>query len=758
MRKFTLFVLFVCLVFHLPAQVVSIADARKAAEGNTVEVEGIVLNDYSTTGNTFYIQDATAGLAVYDVNITTFKKGDLVRVKGVLVNYKGLLELTTLVSNAIISSNNPLPAAKVVTADQLTGNAAEALESMLVSVTGASFAATDQGKTFDYGTSGKNYTMTANGKTFLARISKNNPLAGQTIPAYYVTLTGCLGQYDYSGTAATRTGYQLLLRDAADIQKASSINFTTPARVGNITKSEVNIAWTTDVAGTTEAFYGKTKALELGKLGNTNTSTQHLLSISGNPAEIIYVKPFSVLGNDTAKTETVVLVTESNSSGTFQSFFNKPVDITKSTGVNAVFLNQTAETKIIEYIDKAKSSLDIAIYNFNNNGLSNNISTAINAAADKGVTVRLIYCGTSANLGTNDLSAKVNKLQGPNGNSRNGIMHNKFVIIDANATDANAPYVISGSMNWTVGNMYDDANNILIVQDQSLAKVYTLEFEEMWGSSTLLPDASKSKWGKDKTNNTPHELVIGGKRVESYFSPTDGVNGRIIELCKTANADMEIATMLLTRVQIASAIADAAQAGTKVSFVCDNKSSLVTSSDGNTVPNFIAEAAGQNFVDYTSGGVMHNKYMIIDQGNTASDPLVLTGSHNWSAAADAENDENTLVIHDATLANVYYQNFVELLKGGTVILDVPRIVENGGTNVYPNPCKEIVNINYLASKQTDVKVKILDLTGRTVFEKLFVLQEGANVLHLDLKKMSGVYFVKVEANQQVFNQKIIVNN
>ncbi|HYX06621.1 MAG TPA: phospholipase D-like domain-containing protein, partial [Bacteroidales bacterium] len=54
-----------------------------------------------------------------------------------------------------------------------------------------------------------------------------------------------------------------------------------------------------------------------------------------------------------------------------------------------------------------------------------------------------------------------------------------------------------------------------------------------------------------------------------------------------------------------------------------------------------------------------NKYMVVDQSLPASDPVVLTGSHNWSAAAEDRNDENTLIVHDATIANIYYQNFVK---------------------------------------------------------------------------------------------------
>ncbi len=56
-------------------------------------------------------------------------------------------------------------------------------------------------------------------------------------------------------------------------------------------------------------------------------------------------------------------------------------------------------------------------------------------------------------------------------------------------------------------------------------------------------------------------------------------------------------------------------------------------------------------------GLLHHKYMIIDADNPRSDPIVITGSHNWTAAADSSNDENTLIIHDANVANEFYQEF-----------------------------------------------------------------------------------------------------
>jgi phosphatidylserine/phosphatidylglycerophosphate/cardiolipin synthase-like enzyme len=291
------------------------------------------------------------------------------------------------------------------------------------------------------------------------------------------------------------------------------------------------------------------------------------------------------------------------------------------------------------------------------------VSNALKAAADRGVTVRVIGCGTTANLGIDELvGSAVNVLVGPSGSERTGIMHNKFILFDVESADVNEPLVWTGSTNLTDGQINTDANNVIIIQDQSLARAYKIEFEEMWGSKNATPDAANARFGFNKKNNTPHEFIIDGKRVECYFSPSDGVNAKIVNNINTASNDLSIATMLITRNEMADAIADRKSAGVAVN--------MLTNAEGNngaTVNTILSGVLGTHYVfDDVINGIMHHKYMVVDQDAPASDPLVFTGSHNWSAAADNDNDENTLIVHDAIIANIYYQNFVK------------RFVENDG--------------------------------------------------------------------------------
>jgi hypothetical protein len=291
------------------------------------------------------------------------------------------------------------------------------------------------------------------------------------------------------------------------------------------------------------------------------------------------------------------------------------------------------------------------------------ISTALIAAADRGVRVRAIGCGTTANLGMDELmGSAVHVLIGPNSSQRPGIMHNKFIVFDAESDDPNDPLVWTGSTNFTQDQIDLDANNVIIIQDQSLARTYQIEFEEMWGSNGDEPNAALARFGSEKRNNTPHEFKINGKRVECYFSPSDGVNAKIVETINTSDHDLSISTMLITRIEMADAIVGRKSAGVAVN--------VITNAEGNnntTVNSMLAESLNTHVTfDDVSAGILHHKYMIVDQGAAASDPIIFTGSHNWSAAADNENDENTLVIHDGTMANVYYQQFV------------PRFTENYG--------------------------------------------------------------------------------
>lgn len=723
----------------------TIQEARDMSVGSEVTVTGIVTNG-SELGSIRYFQDNTAGIAAYGSTIDGVNRGDAITITGTLKLYNQLLEIDPITSLTVNSTGNAIPEPIVLEPEDLS----ETYEARLVQV--KSVTLVDAGATF----SQKKYEyISESGESgYLYVKSSQTDIVGQTIPSGKVNITGVLSQYDYTNPNA---GYQMLPRKLEDFEQTSSIYLTSALNNTNFTKTELDFNWTTNIAGTTQMFYGlSADDVKSDLVSGTGGSTDHTIALSGFDAgQIIWTQAFSVSGNDTAFSGVVPFATISNSSGKITSYFNTPVDVSYSTGIDAVYLPQTVDDTLIEYINRAKYTIDIAIYNLNNNGLSN-LSNALEAAADRDVLVRVIGCGTTANLGVDELvGSDVHVLIGPNSFERSGIMHNKFVIIDAQSTDANDPIVWTGSTNYTFDQINTDANNVIIVQDQSLARTYQIEFEEMWGSTSRTPDAGKARFGFLKKNNTPHEFLIGGKRVESYFSPSDGVNARVIEKVNTTDSDLNIATMLLTRNEIADAIAS------------QENVNMITDAEGNngtTVNATLLNALGStHYVFYQGSGIMHNKYMIVDQADPSSDPLVFTGSHNWSAAADNTNDENTLVIHDASLANIYYQNFVPLYLASNGVLtgiddiNFDKNDSEASLMVFPNPVQN-GNVKLSFSVQSDDfgTIQLIDISGKLVFSKQMQLTTGANTLEFDFPdSYKGSYIFRLITSKNIRNQKIL---
>lgn len=633
----TLFFLIILISLNIQGQI-SILEARTLGVGNVVTIKGIITNG-SELGPIRYIQDQTAATALYFPSITNnFMRGDSVQVTGTLVDFNGLMEMNPISANSLINSGNTLPEPLVLTPSQMS----EEHESKLTRINGVTFAL--GGSTF---TGGQSYTFTnMDGESATIFVRNGHPLVGQTIPISAVDLIGLTSQY--------QSIYQLLLRDANDIIPTASINIVSPVAVSNLSQSGFTLSWDTDIAGTTEVAYGLTSDLELGTIDLSSTGTLHSTDISGlEPGMIYYCQAFSVAGSDTAFSAITPFGTVSLSSGEILAYFNSSYDAAYATEQEAQLLYHSIDDTLIAYINRAEYTLDLTIYDFDNSNISN-ISEAINAAYDRGVRVRFISDAEqeATNLGVLDLNPAIQRIISPLGDSYN-IMHNKFVIIDAFHEDPEKPIVWTGSTNWTDRQINRDPNSVIIVQDQTLAKAYTLEFEEMWGSNSEIADLNASKFGQFKTNNTPHEFLIGGKRVECYFSPSDATNNEILNNIAAAEYNIYFASMLITRNDLASALVNQFNAGIDVKGVIDDSTSTLQ------YDVLIGGLGYDRLKDCEDSTVyMHHKYMLVDVDQPTSDPTLWVGSHNWSNSANTRNDENTLVIHDMNLVNQYYQEFM----------------------------------------------------------------------------------------------------
>ena len=506
-----------------------------------------------------------------------------------------------------------------------------------------------------------------------------------------------------------------------------------------ITYNENNIELSFDHPVIAKAFLQNDQTeIPLNKIDNNH----FVYTLKNTEPSSIIKLDYQLLEGENTGFQTSYIATPSKSTGTINVYFNHPVDTSYSQGQNAVNLGNQLDEKLITYINACTSTLDIAIYNSYSPSSTTGIAGAINAAFSRGVQVRIIYDGSTGSTMIPLLNISIPRVASPD-NSSYGIMHNKFVIFDANDSDANKPIVWTGSTNWTVAQIDGpDKNSVIAIQDQSLALGYQIEFNEMWGSTTTIPNNSISKFGPYKLDNTPHTYNIGGKIVNSYFSPSDGTTSKIIGTINSANSDIDVATMLITRSDISSAlISKYANDLISTQLILDTQNP-----QGNQKAALQAGINTDKVRTDTSSGVMHHKFMVVDNYKSDSDPLVLVGSHNWSSSAETKNDENILIVHDLNIANQYYQAFAYLYKlsGGVIVAPLAvtdNQLQSNKYQLYPNPSNGIFYIKSEKIIAGNTDLRIYDTTGKRI-EQQNIANFSTTSIDLTMQP-AGIYFISI---------------
>jgi phosphatidylserine/phosphatidylglycerophosphate/cardiolipin synthase-like enzyme len=757
MKKIIILLVTVACTSTVFAQM-DIATARQQAENSEVTVTGVVTNGDELGSPIRYIEDGTAGIAIYDPeNTEGVNRGDSITVTGILVDYNGLLEIQP-VNNLINHGSGYSITPQLITPNEI----GESTESELVTIEEVVFE--NAGQLFSVGI----HNFSVGGQSGMIYVKANCDIENTLIPSCPVKMTAISSQYSFTGF----DGYQLLVRDENDFEFSGGICYNSPLIQSDITTSSFIVNFSTNYNALSELSYGLTTDLELGVVYSDSFAVQnHAISLDNLEAgSIYYVQSLAHEGSDSAYSAVYAFATQSTSSGEIRVCFNNPVDTTVATIENAQFSGVFTNDSIKAYIDKADSTLDIAVYNHSDNMITN----AINDAYERGVRVRYITCESTTTAALGSLNSNIPWIERPEGM---GIMHNKFIVIDADVADS--AWVLSGSTNWTSSQIFDDPNHIIMVQDQSVARTYELEFNEMWGSDGDEPNYENAKFGSNKTNNTPHHFIVNGNDFEVYFSPTDNTTLNISNALKSADDEIDFALLVFTNNQLGTTIAEEYESGVEVNGIIEQ-----INTEGSEYEFLLEE--GVNVISHQGfGDSFHHKYCIVDHANTDSDPLVITGSHNWSGAAETNNDENTMIIHDANIANQFFQEFNERMNeienqvepsfncideacvdpmDGTGTFSslvaceyacIPTAIQDIETlqyTLYPNPNSGNFNLEFYSTNSSTKNFRIIDTQGRTIVNDGLQISEGLNTYRLDYDLNIGFYFLEID-NKKI---KIIV--
>ena len=134
--------------------------------------------------------------------------------------------------------------------------------------------------------------------------------------------------------------------------------------------------------------------------------------------------------------------------------------------------------------------------------------------------------------------------------------------------------------------------------------------------------------------------------IQVYFSPDGGCTEAIVRELGKAKSTVLVQAYSFTSAPIAKALVDAEKRGVKIEVILDKSQRR----EKYTEADFLLHAGVPTWID-AKHAIAHNKVIVIDSRT------VLTGSFNFTKAAEVDNAENLLVIDDVVLAKQYTDNF-----------------------------------------------------------------------------------------------------
>ncbi|WGV27422.1 DUF655 domain-containing protein [Halotia branconii] len=345
------------------------------------------------------------------------------------------------------------------------------------------------------------------------------------------------------------------------------------------------------------------------------------------------------------------------------------------------------------------------------------------------------------------------------GSAGSSLMHHKFVIVDNRI-------VIITSANFTMSDVFGDftnssslgnANNLLQIDSPELASLFTEEFNIMWGDGPA--GKLDSRFGVKKPLRLPKTITLNQTKITVQFSPTsptqtwsNSSNGLIGKTLDSANKSIDMALFVFSEQRLANILEKRHQQSVSIRALIDPQFAYRPYSEALDLMGVALSNKCKYEVDnhpwkkpittvgvptLAKGDLLHHKFAVIDSKK------VITGSHNWSDAANNGNDETLIIVESPTVAAHYIREFARLYtkaKPGLPLaiqqkiktqekecaqIQVPSSIENF----------KKVNIN-IANRE---ELATLPGVGKKLAQRIIIARQQQKFSSLqDLKRVPGV--------------------
>lgn len=299
---------------------------------------------------------------------------------------------------------------------------------------------------------------------------------------------------------------------------------------------------------------------------------------------------------------------------------------------------------------------------------------------------------SAAEVQARDAIAQLRQAQIPllddraDGSKGSGLMHHKFVVVDDRL-------LVTGSANFTVGGIHREptepesrgnVNHLLRIESPLLAQLFTEEFNILWGDGP--GGQADSIFGVRKPLRPTRTVPIGDSLVTVQFSPTGkrqpwerSSNGLIAQTVAKATQSIDLALFVFSEQKIADALQTAHRRGSAVRALIDPGFAFRPYSEALDLMGYSLTKACKAEKDnrpwqpaletvgvpkLLPGDSLHHKFAVLDGR------AVITGSHNWSKAANETNDETVLILDSPVVAAHFQREFERLYVDAVLGLPV----------------------------------------------------------------------------------------
>jgi phosphatidylserine/phosphatidylglycerophosphate/cardiolipin synthase-like enzyme len=368
-------------------------------------------------------------------------------------------------------------------------------------------------------------------------------------------------------------------------------------------------------------------------------------------------------------------------------FGNTPPNEADPTDPRWAWLSRGAMEAIRDFVAQAKDGswgLRVAAYEFRLDAVAETLADA----RRRGVDVRILYdaCNnppdSKGHVFPRDDNRETVATAGLKGVSRERvtrddvksppISHHKFIVLLRNDRPVE---VLTGSTNFSRGGVFGQSNVVHVVEDRDVAARYL----ECWNSIAANPDHGELRDALSARNEIPEGRppagtttvfspqrsmaaldwyvgLAGSARDALFMTFAFGINKRFLPVYESGPARLRYALLdKLLAAGVRKAQRPAAEAAMRrLRAKKENRFAVGSRITVNRFDRWVKEKlSGLN----THVQYVHTKFMLVDP--LGKDPIVVTGSANFSDASTTQNDENMLVIRGNTrVADIYLGEYM----------------------------------------------------------------------------------------------------